>query len=268
MSSMPEKEAEWGWVGGGPVVPLRRVVRRGRSARTATSSAGHRLDPAWDAAADEPGRQLRTSYNLVAGFRRMDGARLALRVLQEQGVPPEAMRLDDHSAGNSDEQVAALRSEMQSELGDGWASPAALMTATQGRGALWGALLVGLAAMVAGLVVGALWAVGVRPGPPAWARIVSLVLISGAAGSTIGFLTGGGFAPRRDKLRPAAERDVLLAVHSDDRSTVEDAARVLTALGAERVDLVDGYGTPLPPQYAHPRPADPPGWWWRRAGRG
>jgi len=88
------------------------------------------------------------------------------------------------------------------------------------------------------------------------------------AGATVGFLAGGGLAPRRGELTPAAERDVLLAVHSDDRSTVEDAARVLTALGAERVDLVDGYGTPLPPQYAHPRPADPPGWWWRRAGRG
>jgi hypothetical protein len=39
-------------------------------------------------------------------------------------------------------------------------------------------------------------------------------------------------------------------------------------LGAEYVHCVDAAGTPLPPQAEHPRPADPPGWWWRRAGHG
>jgi hypothetical protein len=268
MSSVPEEKTEWGWVGGGPVLPLRRVTRRARRAGTAASGARHPAARVGEASADQPAQPFPAAYNVVAGFRRVGAARSALRLLHEHGVPPEAMTVDNHSAGDSDEEIAALRSEMQSELGEGWASPAALVTADQGRGALGGALLGGLVFMFAGLVVGVLWAVGFRSGPPVPVRIVSLVVISGLAGGTVGLLAGGGLAPRRSELTPAAERDVLVAVHSDDRPTVEYAAKVLTELGAERVDLVDGSGTPLPPQYAHPRPADPPGWWWRRAGRG
>jgi hypothetical protein len=270
---------QWGWVGGGPSAPLRRAARRNMNGGGVVSGAGDQREPDQGAVvADEPGRKFRTPYNVVADFRHAGAARLALRVLGERGVPREAMTLDDHSAGDSDEEVAALRAEMQDELGESWASPAVLMTENQARGAFWGTMLTALAFMVAGLVAGVVWAVSFRTGPPAWARIISLVLVSGAAGGTIGFLVGGGLAPRLDALNqpsaslddvtPEAERDVLLAVHSDDRLTVESAAEVLARLGADRVALVDADGTPLPPQKAHPRPADPPGWWWKRAGRG
>jgi hypothetical protein len=228
--------------------------------------------------ADEQGRTFRTPYNVVAAFRREGIARVAMRVLQERGIPPEAVTFDDHSAGDSDEEVAALRNEMQDELGDSWASPAVLMTGNQARGAFRGMMLFGLTFILAGLVIGAVWAVSFRAGPPAWVRILTLVVVSGGAGTTVGFLAGGGFAPRTDAVNqasaslddvtPVAQRDVLVAIHSDDQLTAELAAKVLTTLGAEQVALVDADGTPLPPQKAHPRPADPPGWWWKRAGRG
>ena len=68
----------------------------------------------------------------------------------------------------------------------------------------------------------------------------------------------------------AAERDVLLAVHATEAETAERAARMLREeLHAERVDLVDADGTPLPPQHDHPRPADPgEEYWWEQAGEG
>jgi hypothetical protein len=71
-----------------------------------------------------------------------------------------------------------------------------------------------------------------------------------------------------DDKRAVAERDLILAVHTGDQDLAERAADVLRGMGAERVDLVDGHGVPLPPQADHPRPADPEGWWWRRAGQG
>jgi hypothetical protein len=71
-----------------------------------------------------------------------------------------------------------------------------------------------------------------------------------------------------DDERTVAERDVLVAVHVDEQGLAERAADGLRRLGAETVHLVDAAGTPLPPQSEHPRPADPEGWWWKRAGQG
>jgi gas vesicle protein len=98
------------------------------------------------------------------------------------------------------------------------------------------------------------------------------------AGATVGFVAGGGFAPRTgddaraetfDDPRPAAERDVLLAVHATEARTAEQAARILRdEIHADRVHLVDAAGTPLPPQAGDPRPADPDGYWWGQAGEG
>jgi hypothetical protein len=257
------------------VAPLRRAVRRGVNDGMVVSGSGNATNVDPDTVVEGgPGTSFPTPYNVVAGFRREDAARLALEMLKERGLPPEAMRLDDHSSGDTDEEVAALRAEMQDELGDTWAS----MTGSQARGAVWGTMLSALAFMLVGLVLGVLWAVSFRSGPPVWARIVSLVLVSGAAGATVGFLAGGAFISRVDALgkpsaglddiTPVAQRDVLVAVHSDDLPTVKAAAEVLAGLGADRIALVDADGTPLPPQSAHPRPADPPDWWWKRAGLG
>jgi hypothetical protein len=96
--------------------------------------------------------------------------------------------------------------------------------------------------------------------------------------TTIGFFAGGSFNPRFETAddperdlgdrRTGAEKDFLVGVHLEQRPLAEGAARLLDDAGAEHVHCFDASGTPLPPQAGHPRPADPPGWWWRRAGRG
>jgi len=227
----------------------------------------------------EPGRHFETPFNVVASFPAEAAARSAVRALGERGVPPSAITVAG-TDGDSDEEVAALRAEMQEEVGRSSASPWVLMTGRQAKGAFWGTLLTAAAFMVVGLVVGAVWAIFFRSALPPWARIVFVVLVAGLAGGTVGFVGGGGIEPRLeaagqpstelDDITPVAERahEAIVAVHSGDRATVEDAAAILGSLGAERVAFVDATGTPLPPQKGHPRPADPPGYWWKHAGSG
>jgi hypothetical protein len=227
----------------------------------------------------EPGRHFETPYNVVASFPGEDAARSAARALGDRGVPPAAITVAAPD-GDSDEEVAALRAEMQDEVNRTWSSPFVLMTEAQAKGALWGTVLTAAVFMVIGLIVGAAWAVFFRSALAPWARIVFVVLIAGLAGGTVGFIGGGGIEPRLeaqhepsealDDITPVAERarEAVLAVHSDDRATVERAAAILDSLGADRVAFVDATGTPLPPQKGHPRPADPPGYWWKHAGSG
>ena len=72
---------------------------------------------------------------------------------------------------------------------------------------------------------------------------------------------------RSDEPLPG-ERDLLVAVHVDDRLLVDRATAVLRRLGAEEVHLVASGGIPLPYQAEHPRPADPDGFWWTHASHG
>jgi|GEM_PF-3270174 len=225
----------------------------------------------------EPGRHFETPYNVVASFPGEAAARTAAHTLGERGVPPATITVAAPES-DSDDEIAALRAEMQDEVNHTWSSPFVLMTGSQAKGAFWGTLLTTAAFMVAGLVAGVVWAVFFRSALAPWARIVSVVLIAGLAGGTVGFLAGGGIEPRiearhepshhYDDITPVSEREAIVAVHSDDRATVESAAAILDSLGADRVAFVDATGTPLPPQKRHPRPADPPGYWWKHAGSG
>jgi hypothetical protein len=225
------------------------------------------------------GHDLPTPFNVLAAFPRRSDAEAAATLLVEEGIPSTAVSLHDRAGppGDADD-VASLRAEMQEELVNSWAAPAFLMTGPQAKGAFWGTVIFTALGLVVGLVIGLVWIALARPVSGAAWRIVLTTLLGGLAGGTVGFLAGGGLKPRVDAAadpgaemedpRPAAERDVLLAVHSGRRDIVERAAHLLRAFGADRVDLVDAGGTPLPPQSEHPRPADPPGWWWRRAGHG
>lgn len=203
-------------------------------------------------------------YNVVAAFRDEDKATTAVGRLTTSGIP--ASTIVHHRPGEaSPDATGELRAEMQEELAESWMGPAALtMTRSQAKGAAFGTLgAAGLGAVV-GLAVGLAWASmgdSTLSGP---ARIVLCVLLGLAGGATVGFLAGGIQKPRQ----LAAERDHLIAIHADQPEIVERAAAILKEVGAERVDLLDGSQTPLPPQARHPRPADPRGWWWRRAGHG
>jgi hypothetical protein len=219
-----------------------------------------------------------TPYNVVAAFERGSTADTAVELLEHEGVPPSAIHVHRDPETVDADVLAELRAEMQDELVDSWAAPAFYMTEEQAKGALPASLLFALPGVIVGVVVGAAWAMFDDTLLGWWGQILLSAFVGALGGGTIGLLAGGGLKPRfdaaEDPARPyddrraAAERDVLVAVHSQQRELAERAAELLRGVGAERVDLVDGRGVPLPPQARHPRPADPEGWWWRRAGRG
>jgi hypothetical protein len=210
-------------------------------------------------------------YNVIAAFPPTpDWIVAAVDGLKRGGVPESAITVHRPGDAPTGDAVAELEAEMQDELNAGW-GPA---SGAQGRGAVTGALILGLAGVAVGLVAGGVWAYasgsGLRLAP-----IVIAAGVIGLAGATVGLVAGGGRLdrPRGEELDTGAEpqvaeRDVLVAVHVHDPVLATRAAGVLREVGAERVHLVDGRGVPLPPQADHPRPADPDGWWWAAAGEG
>ena len=221
-----------------------------------------------------------TPFNVVASFHRRKQAEQARDLLVEEGIPVDAVTVIDHlgSAANTAEDKAMLRAEMQDEINDSWAAPVFFIPGPQARAAFLGTLLFSGVGAVVGLFGGLAWVAwfdGILA--PGW-RLFIAVGLGALAGGTIGFLAGGEFEPRiraeddpgapMEDPRPSAERNVVVAIHTHRRDVAEHAADLLSGFGAERVDRVTAGGTPLPPQAAHPRPADPRGWWWKRAGRG
>lgn len=218
-----------------------------------------------------------TRFNVVAAFRSTDEANLAVAALTAHEVPPSAINVHRPDEPLSEEQVAEERAEMQDELGASFAGPGLMMSGGQARGALRGAATFGAGGLLVGVTAGSLWGYGFDSSLSEVARLLIAAHITTLAGLTLGMVAGGGLAqrlsngtaaPEPDDAPTIAERDVLVAIHAQDQALAEKAAVLLQEHGAEQVHFVDGFGTPLPPQAAHPRPADPDGWWWRRAGCG
>jgi len=225
-------------------------------------------------AAVNDGRMFDTPFNVVAGFRDRAQAETAARRLASAGLPGSSVEVEPRPNAGGPVETAELRAEMQSELNGTWGGMA---TGRQARGALAGTGAFALAGLIIGGVVGLF--IGLGMSMSLAGTIVIGAIIGLVAGATIGFVGGGGTAPRTgaavaapgdfDDPMPVAERDVLLAVHATTADTAERAARILRDdLHADRVDLVDASGTPLPPEHDHPRPADPEGYWWKEAGQG
>jgi hypothetical protein len=214
-----------------------------------------------------------TPYNVVAAFPREATAETAVQLLEHEGVPESAIEVHRDPSDDDADSVAELRAEMQAELDDSWAAPAFYMTEDQAKGAFWGTLMFVVPGVVLGALIGLGWAFIDHALLNWWGEILIGAIIGLLGGGTIGFLAGGGLKPRRDGIddegrayddrRAVAERDVLVAVHAQRREVAERAAELLRSSGAERVDLVDRSGAPLPPQADAPRPADPEGYWWR-----
>jgi len=224
-------------------------------------------------AAVNDGRMFDTPFNVVAGFRSRAQAESAARRLTSAGLPAGSVEVGAHPDAGGPVETAELRAEMQSELDRNWG----LVTGRQVRGALFGTGALAVVGLIVGGVIGLILGLGLSMslGP----TIVIGAVIGLLAGATIGFVAGGGAAPRTgaatatteafDDPAPLAERDVLLAVHATEAEIAERAAKMLRDdLHADRVDLVDAAGTPLPPQHDSPRPADPDGYWWKEAGSG
>jgi hypothetical protein len=213
-----------------------------------------------------------TPFNVVAGFKTRQQAETAARRLMSAGVPASSVEVGDRPDMRGVVETVELRAEMQDELGRNWA-PA---TGRQTRGAMLGTATFALAGLIVGLVAGLVANLGLGLDMSLAGTMTIGALAGLVGGATVGFVAGGGVAPRMDGGSqaafddpvPAAERDVLLAVHVRQPEAAEHAARLLADLHADRVDMVDADGTPLPPQHDHPRPADPEGYWWKQAGTG
>jgi hypothetical protein len=212
-----------------------------------------------------------TPFNVIAAFQRESDASRAIDVLAGRGVPRAAITVHRPGEGSTREEVSELEAEMQEELVGSWG----FLSGAQAKRAFGLGLTVGLVGLVLGLVSGLAWAYLFSSGLSRLARVVTATGVVGLAGATVGLVDGGGGLNRRpgraidpDAQPAVAERDVLVAVHLSDRVLAERTAALLRGLGAERADFIDIHGVPLPPQAQHPRPADPEGFWWGRAGDG
>jgi hypothetical protein len=219
------------------------------------------------------GHMFGAPYNVVAGFRNRRQAELAARRLTSAGLPQASVEVGTRADAGGPVETAELRAEMQDELDHSWTAA----TGRQTQGAAVGTIAFALSGVFVGLVVGLVANLGLGLDMSVAGTMLIGAIVGLFGGAVVGFVAGGGVAPRVatgdaaafDDPRPAAERDVLLAVHVPEAETAERAARILRDdLHADRVDLVDADGTPLPPQHGHPRPADPEDYWWREAGEG
>jgi hypothetical protein len=169
---------------------------------------------------------------------------------------------------------------MQDEVSEGFAGPGVgFVTPQQAKGAFIGTFA-GIAAGAAlGAAVGLLWVALTHSAVPSVTRVVLAIIIFAIGGAAAGFVAGGALKPRlnAERVDPGAqldekhltvERGTVVALHLGDQRTFNRACRILTEAGAERVDAVNEDGRPLPPQAEHPRPADPPGRWWRPGAKG
>jgi hypothetical protein len=212
-----------------------------------------------------------TPFNVIAAFPPEHDSTVAVDVLAADGVARSAITVHRPTDGPSGEEVAELEAEMQDELMGSWGA----LSGRQARAAFAAAATLGAAGLVIGVVAGLGWAYLLTSGLSRLGRVIIAGSVAGLAGATIGLVDGGSGLTRRRGREAApddgsvpAERDVLVVVHVTDSAVAERAAARLQQLGAEKVHLVDAHGIPLPPQAQHPRPADPEGWWWTRAGDG
>jgi hypothetical protein len=212
-----------------------------------------------------------SAFNVIAAFDDGHDDKSVVAALGTIGVPAAAITLHRPDEGPTGEEIVELEAEMQDELVNSFG----LASAKQGKRAFRAALLAGLIGLVLAAAGWVVWRHVTHSGFSPLGSILIVLGVGGLAGATVGFTDGGGGLPwrrsgedDRDDQPLPAERDLLLAVHVDDRSVAEQAAAMLRELGAEDVHLVAAGGIPLPPQAQHPRPADPEGFWWTHAGRG
>ena len=219
------------------------------------------------------GHMFGAPYNVVAGFKSRQQAETAARRLTSAGLPQASVEVGTRTDAGGPVETAELRAEMQDELDHNWT----LVTGRQTQGAALGTATFALVGLFVGLLGGLVVNLGLGVDMSLGGTMTIGAIVGLIGGATIGFVAGGGVAPRVatedptafDDPRPAAERDVLVAVHVSEAETAERAAKILRDdFHADQVHLIDADGTPLPPQHDHPRPADPQDYWWKQAGEG
>jgi hypothetical protein len=164
---------------------------------------------------------------------REAAARVADRLEGEVGVDRRQVHLDDEA-----DLSVSLYSEMREETGQAWkGGPSGIVTKEQAKGSSL--------STVVGALVGAvvLLPVGLVPfdAVPLGARLALAALLGAVAGSTVGFVAGGGLGARGPAVPLAAERGVTLSVDRTD----DAVRRQLATADVIRIDLVGPDGATL-----------------------
>lgn len=182
-------------------------------------------------------------HNVVAVFGTFDDAERALGALQEEGLTAAELSLLGPEHVMRPGTGTPKESPTRSSGGVGKGAVAGITT-----GAATGGALGATGGAVAAAIPGVGWAVGTAVGLGALAGAVAGQIAGGLLGAEAGGRKAMMLEQTFHPLLTRVERgDVLLGVHSDDRSRIEEAEDVLGTLAADEVVRVDADETFDPP---------------------
>lgn len=171
------------------------------------------------------------TYNVTATYPDMERARRGVQVLEDHNVEATAIFLAGRAAR------AASTQEDTAQRDRAWLS----YSWKTGRSGILRGLLLGA---LAGLVI-ALIAVGGNP-----VAIGATMLGCAAAGAGLGFfealLSGQKVSGAFEETFADVEGEVVVGVHTDDRSMFDTAAAALAETDPQQVERFDGSGKALP----------------------
>jgi hypothetical protein len=177
---------------------------------------------------------------LVAVYESGRSAHVAAVAVRAVSAPP-----DDVHIGEPLDRVVSVQGEMREEMDRTIAAPGNIgpFTPKMAKGMTVGAVIGALFGLVLALPL----AIIDFGGWPVWLRLIVVAIVGVAAGSTAGWIIGGGFAAERSDEPLAAEHGVTVSAPA----TPEVEAALLQT-HPMRVDLVTDDGAPVRPVYSDP----------------
>lgn len=174
---------------------------------------------------------------VVGTFPDEASARRAVERLTSGGIAADRIVV-----GARADQLVATQSEERETVGEMVAGPSIVATKGQTKWFSVGTVVGGAIGTVLGVVL-AFIPIG---GFSFISRLIAAAAVGMTAGSTIGFLIGGGFGPQLsgETQAPAAQRGVTVRVRSTDPLEIDRARVLLEAAEPERVDEVGPKGEP------------------------
>ena len=181
--------------------------------------------------------------HIVAAFEDDDAAERAAEAVKQAGIDGARVRV-----GTERDERAELQAEMREELENSVMGPGNFgpFTKEMQKGMVIGMGIAIPAGIVLGLIVAALPIWGTAPRVDLAMRLLIGAAIGAAAGTTMGFVLGGGWKPAfTDESEPVSEHGKTVAVTIVDLAEAERAAETLRRHGAARVDHVGPDGQPI-----------------------
>jgi hypothetical protein len=174
---------------------------------------------------------------LRATFRTPEAAAEATRRLQEQGIAAEDIAIDA-----TDDRQHMLVRQQQAETNDAKHVAVDLMSPAQAKGAL---LLAPIGAVAGAVIVGALGLFMTLGDFSRPASIGIFAIVGALAGSTMGFVYGGGRGPEvaGELHDPAADTTVTVTTSDPDKAAA--AIRTIDSSGATDAEYETNRDDPL-----------------------